>query len=375
MHDDQTRMFEQQSLISLADLSRTDPDAAFDEVVSHVEYASASEQLKMVGLFYCIPEDNRLRKAIRSIKIAYLGNSTSYYVARSVALNMAKTTHVEKYDCVFDAWEQDLLVEGSDLEQFSPDVIIFHLGSLGLTEAGTSLVPIDVERVYRAIISFFRRCMPSIIFVSPEPLEECNGTNSSWDKWYSDAKIGISNLVESLLDHGVPAHQLDPVPLFLKSRDQWNGIQYWSQAKLPFHPEACMLLGRHIAQFVESLSGPPIKAIAVDCDNTLWGDMVGEVGPEGVNLSVTGSGIGYLKLQKLLKTVADEGVILLALSKNTEENVMAVFDQRSEMILKREDFTHFAVNWEAKAHNLMSIVDGLNIGLDSVLFLDDSKFE
>jgi len=112
------------------------------------------------------------------------------------------------------------------------------------------------------------------------------------------------------------------------------------------------------------------KVIAVDCDNTLWGGVVGEDGAEGILLDVH-----FLWVQRMLKSLSDSGVLLVAVSKNNLQDVQEVWDTRDEMILKESDFTAIRVNWLPKSQNIIDLAETLNLGLDSFLFIDDSDFE
>jgi len=114
----------------------------------------------------------------------------------------------------------------------------------------------------------------------------------------------------------------------------------------------------------------PLKVIAVDCDNTLWNGICSEDGAEHVN--VTGAA---KQLQEYLKKQIKMGFLVVLCSKNNEEDVWKVFDNRPDMVLKRSDITDYEINWKPKSENITSLSRRLNLGLDSFLFLDDSPLE
>ncbi|XBX10227.1 SDR family NAD(P)-dependent oxidoreductase [Enterocloster clostridioformis] len=114
----------------------------------------------------------------------------------------------------------------------------------------------------------------------------------------------------------------------------------------------------------------PIKVIAVDCDNTLWNGICSEDGAEHVN--VTGAA---KQLQEYLKKQIKLGFLVVLCSKNNEEDVWKVFDNRPDMVLKRSDITDYEINWNPKSENITALSRRLNLGLDSFLFLDDSPLE
>jgi FkbH-like protein len=113
----------------------------------------------------------------------------------------------------------------------------------------------------------------------------------------------------------------------------------------------------------------------VDLDDTLWGGVVGEVGPEGIDLDPYGAGRPYLELQRFLKDLRDQGVPIAVVSKNDVAIARRVFIERPEMVLKMEDLTRFDVSWNPKYEAIGNFASQLNIAIDTVCFLDDSPKE
>jgi amino acid adenylation domain-containing protein/FkbH-like protein/non-ribosomal peptide synthase protein (TIGR01720 family) len=141
------------------------------------------------------------------------------------------------------------------------------------------------------------------------------------------------------------------------------------QAHIPFTATYWAALGTMLARQARRLLSPPYKVIAVDADNTLWGGVVGEIGAAQVDISGE-----YLKLQQALKKQKSSGVLLALGSKNEEADVAEVFN-RKEMILRREDFVAWKINWEPKSQNIAALAKELELGLDSFVFVDDSPVE
>lgn len=117
------------------------------------------------------------------------------------------------------------------------------------------------------------------------------------------------------------------------------------------------------------------KCIILDCDNVLWGGILSEDGIENIYLSSNGLGRSFQDFQRYLLYLYYHGVILTICSKNDMEDVSRMFKEHKEMILKEEHIACFRVNWKNKIENIKEIVESLNIGLESVLFIDDSDFE
>ncbi len=118
------------------------------------------------------------------------------------------------------------------------------------------------------------------------------------------------------------------------------------------------------------------KAIIFDCDNTLWKGVIGEDGMEGIDMSpTTKSGKFYHFVQRIAVFLSKRGVIVGLCSKNNEQDVLDVLRNHKHMILKEDHIVIKKVNWMDKASNLRAISSELNIGIDSLVFVDDSNFE
>lgn len=118
------------------------------------------------------------------------------------------------------------------------------------------------------------------------------------------------------------------------------------------------------------------KAIIFDCDNTLWKGVIGEDGIEGIDMSPNSKcGKFYHLVQRIAVYLSKQGVIVGLCSKNNEQDVLDVLRNHEDMILKEEHIVIKKVNWIDKASNLRAIASDLNIGLDSLIFVDDSNFE
>ena len=125
-----------------------------------------------------------------------------------------------------------------------------------------------------------------------------------------------------------------------------------------------------------AVRGRSKKLLALDCDNTLWGGVVGEDGVSGVRLGEgTLDGKAFHEIQSLLLGLQREGVLLALCSKNNASDVEAILKSHPDMLLKDADFVSKKVNWQDKASNLREIAEDINLGLDSFVFLDDSPFE
>ncbi|OPY12689.1 MAG: Linear gramicidin synthase subunit B [Syntrophus sp. PtaB.Bin138] len=139
---------------------------------------------------------------------------------------------------------------------------------------------------------------------------------------------------------------------------------------IPFTRDYLAALATAAVRTLHTASLKPVKALAIDCDGTLWQGVVGEDGPTGVVI-----GDSQRAFQEFLIRQYHSGVILCLCSKNQEADVWSVFDQHPGMLLKREHISFWKINWEAKSGNLRALARDVNIGLDTFAFLDDNPLE
>ena len=144
---------------------------------------------------------------------------------------------------------------------------------------------------------------------------------------------------------------------------------------LHFTPSFTEKLALSINKLIYALNGHFIKCIITDLDNTLWGGSIGEDGLEGIKLGNFGIGKAFTDFQFWLKSLKDRGIILCVCSKNQEKIAKEPFHKHPDMVLKLKDIAVFISNWKNKADNIRYIKNILNIGYDSIAFLDDNPFE
>ncbi|MFW9958139.1 MAG: HAD-IIIC family phosphatase [Candidatus Odinarchaeota archaeon] len=160
---------------------------------------------------------------------------------------------------------------------------------------------------------------------------------------------------------------------FGKSRViNWNT---WYRGSVPFSEQFTPILVDEYLRYILALRGKTKKCIVLDLDNTLWGGIIGEDGLEGIKLGNTAPGIEYVEFQKTLLSLYNRGIILAICSKNNYDDVVKVFREHPFQILKEEHFAALRINWQNKAVNLEELAAEINIGLDSMVFLDDNPVE
>jgi FkbH-like protein len=149
----------------------------------------------------------------------------------------------------------------------------------------------------------------------------------------------------------------------------------WHIGRAPYSGEALRAIAALDMSFIRPLMGRNRKCLALDCDDTLWGGIIGEDGIAGIKLGKAYPGSPYYEFQQEIVNLYHRGVLIALCTKNNEDDVWEVFRNHPDMLLKEEHIAAHRINWQDKAANLRSLAQELNIGLDSFVYLDDSDFE
>lgn len=146
-------------------------------------------------------------------------------------------------------------------------------------------------------------------------------------------------------------------------------------AKMPIALDFMPVVAKNVVDIIKAIKGSFKKCVICDLDNTLWGGVIGDDGLDKIEIGELGSGHAYEDLQRYLKLLKERGIILGVCSKNNESVAAEPFYKHPDMILRMDDISIFVANWNDKATNLRYIQKTLNIGMDSIVFLDDNPFE
>jgi FkbH-like protein len=150
----------------------------------------------------------------------------------------------------------------------------------------------------------------------------------------------------------------------------------WLESKQPGSTRYLVEVAREAAQVIGSLRRAPHKVLVLDLDNTLWGGVVGDVGIEGIELGGTSPrGEAFKAFQTYILSLQQRGVLLAVCSKNEHERAIEPFRRHPEMVLREQHIVSFKANWQPKSDNLRQIAADLNLGLDSLVFVDDNPAE
>jgi len=161
----------------------------------------------------------------------------------------------------------------------------------------------------------------------------------------------------------------------LKGYEHSFDPKMYISADMVFSIDFLPFIAQSIVQLISATLGHAKKCLILDLDNTLWGGIIGDDGPENIQIGSLGIGKAFTELQLWCRELKNRGVILAVCSKNTAHIARQPFDEHPDMVLKTADITVFVANWNNKVDNIHSIQQTLNIGTDTMVFLDDNPFE
>jgi FkbH-like protein len=169
---------------------------------------------------------------------------------------------------------------------------------------------------------------------------------------------------------------LNAEPWLRAAGRQAGSPRQWFAGKTPFSNVVFRHAARDIRAALAGAVGLARRLVIVDLDNTLWGGVVGETGWEGIRLGGHDpAGEAFAAFQDALLALTRRGVLLGVVSKNDEATALAAFDRHSDMRLRRSDLAGWRINWGDKAANVAALTAELNLGLESVVFIDDNPLE
>ena len=298
--------------------------------------------------------------------------------------------NTEFYIGNFDTIVNDAMNPTGELYSFDPQLIIvtqwFELlapsivySFIKLSREEREEIMIQVIQNVKSIIANIRRNSTAPILINnfPAPDKTTLGildlhSIHSQKRWYLKLNEHLQDLCKEI--DNVFCVDLNTVISQVGYNIGFNQRQ-WEVAKAPLGPKLLIPLAKEYGKFIRALNGKTRKCLILDCDNTLWGGILGEDGSTGIKLGPTYPGTSYQNFQKQILNLYHRGVILAICSKNNEDDVLDVLENHEHTILKKHHFASLKINWENKATNIANIAKELNIGLDSLVFADDNEFE
>ena len=342
-------------------------------------------------------------KKRRSIKKSLLGQEGQRRISKRIAVLGGSTTHDLKeilelfllnagiepvfYESEYNQYWQDVMFDNPELTAFEPDIIFIHTSSRnikdfpGIRDSEEQIAEL-VETVYAPFEQMWNkiadayqcpviqnnfeppyyRLLGNADFAEPHGrlnfINRLNEKFAAYARTHKNFYINDINYMASC--YGV---------------QKWADPFYWHMYKYACAVQAIPELAYNLANIIKSVYGKNQKAFVLDLDNTLWGGVVGDDGADNIEIGQeTSMGQLYSEFQEYLKAHKELGILLTVDSKNDEENALAGL-KRPDSVLKPEDFLVIKANWANKDQNIIEIAQELNIGTDSLVFVDDNPAE
>lgn len=323
---------------------------------------------------------------MQEVKIAVLGNYATQFTCKSIEKAFKKKgCKAILYNADFNAIDFEIIDENSGLYKFEPSYLVWHESTLGLRDLFYQTSVNDrscfaknyIEKI-ETYIGRIRQILPNTVILFPNHGLIFNDNifgnfaakvDSSW----LFQVVKLNALVNEVSVRNDSFYVFDSVNQELYGRH--TDYSQVVNAELHFTPPYLDWLAESIAKFVLTISGKFKKCVILDLDNTLWGGIIGDDGLEGIQIGSLGIGKAFTRFQKWLKELKNRGVVLAVCSKNNLEVAQQPFRSHSDMILSLDDIAVFIANWDSKADNINTIREILNIGFDSMVFLDDNPAE
>lgn len=367
-------------------------DHCFEEAAQRLlevarEEVDAAELAALCRLRRRLSRAGAALPATRSIKLALLGGASTEMIEEPLSLQIAALgLCAEIHRAGYDTVAQEMLDPCSETAAFVPDVAVVVTTPSnvhGGPEPGDDREALRrrVDEVCEHWLSLCAR------------LHEHTGCEIVLDNFHAPPTRALGSLGAKLpwdpvtflralnLELGLRApeylhvHDVDA----LASRHgtlAWFDPRYWFHAKQPMSFDCLPRYVQSLARVVGALFGVTRKCLVLDLDNTLWGGVVGDDGVDGIRIG-EGDAVGeaFKAFQQYVLELKRRGVLLAVCSKNEEANAREPFEKHPEMVLRLDDFVAFEANWEPKPDNIREIARRVNIGLDSLVFVDDNPVE
>jgi FkbH-like protein len=327
----------------------------------------------------------KISSAAKVIRIALLADCATQHLATIMRAIAARNgVQAELYEGNYDGVDLEILDPNSALYAFAPQYVVILLSSeklkARLYASGDRRTFADetvgrLENLWGAFRAHSQATIVQSTFVLPS------------ERAFGNYELKVADSVGSIFTEinyrlAVKARETKNVLLndvdFLAAaigRAQWLDARMWNMAKTPCRLEHVPLRAQSLLDTMFAASGLIVKCVVLDLDNTLWGGVIGDDGLEGIALGEFDEGEAFVGLQRFIRELKRRGIILAVVSKNEHANAVLPFREHPHMALKEEDISVFVANWDNKADNIRLIQKTLNIGFDSLVFLDDNPFE
>ena len=321
------------------------------------------------------------------MKVALTGDTATQFLATAIrGVGAERGYQIDLFEAEYNQVERQFLDPSSELYQTDADYIVLFQSTHKLGEKHSLLPPSQQESLAEERLAFIASVCENPMLASKKiiclnyPEIEDTVFGSYATKVTSSFTYQVRKLNMGLMDLSQQYANLficDIAGLQNKlGRDMMFAPNVYVSTEMVLSIDALPYVASRVMDIICAIKGLFKKCLILDLDNTVWGGVIGDDGLEGIQLG-HGLGIGkaFTEFQMWVKKLKQRGIIICVASKNNEETAKEPFEKHPDMVLKLEDIAVFQANWETKVDNIRTIQRILNIGFDSMVFLDDNPFE
>lgn len=329
----------------------------------------------------------RMPADLPAIKVALTGDTATQFLATAIRGTGAERGYqIDLFEAEYNQVERQFLDPSSELYQTDADFIVLFQSTHKLGEKHSLLSPSQQESLAEERLAFIASVCENPMLASKKiiclnyPEIEDTVFGSYATKVTSSFTYQVRKLNMGMMDLSQRYANLficDIAGLQNKlGRDMMFAPNVYVSTEMVLSIDALPYVASRVMDIICAIKGQFKKCLILDLDNTVWGGVIGDDGLEGIQLG-HGLGIGkaFTEFQMWVKKLKQRGVIICVASKNNEDTAKEPFEKHPDMVLKLEDIAVFQANWETKVDNIRTIQRILNIGFDSMVFLDDNPFE
>jgi FkbH-like protein len=364
------------------------PDIATDSALIDVaSYALDINQLMRVSKLVAERLKSPINTLLARFKLALIGSGTTSLIAPAIVGSGPRhLTLIEVVEGGYGRALEEALSPNSAIRLTQPDGVLLAFDyrdlHLDTAVADGDAAAARVEAAFSHIATIAENLRPALkgpllLQTLVPPLEPLFGSLDAVESGSTRSMVAALNVRlagwiaqgnDVLVDAAALANAV--------GLQNWCNPAQWHAAKLPFDQDMVPLYADLVCRTIAAIRGKSRKCLVLDLDNTLWGGVIGDDGVEGITLGQgSADGEAYLAIQRMALEYRSRGIVLAVCSKNDDAVARQPFREHPDMLLREEHIAVFQANWNDKASNLRAIAEELNIGIDSLVFLDDNPFE
>ena len=320
-------------------------------------------------------------------QLALLGDSATQFLGKAIrGHGYDEKINFEIFEADYDQLDRQILDPSSELYHSKPEFVVLYLSSEKLWKRFAATTTKAKSSFADQILSELKNWWLNIAANSKAKIIQFNLVELNDGIFGNFANRAPTSFLFQLrkINYGLTQLAQEHKQVFIADiAAQASYVGYanahdprlYVTSKVAFALEFLPLVAKAVTDIVKAVSGNIKKCLILDLDNTVWGGVVGDDGMEGIQIGELGMGHAFDALQEWAKELKQRGIILAVCSKNEEETAKKPFRDHPDMTLRLDDIAVFVANWNNKADNIKLIQQTLNIGFDSMVFVDDNPFE